>query len=108
MFQYSEKDKQQRTILTFQFDTEAVEKAGLTTDELLEDMRKYAKECQIDEIEYGVFKKTGTHGLAMLMGYVVRKEEAEPEFINYLTSWICDTGGSVEDCKKSILKYRTG
>lgn len=106
MFHYSERDQQRRTTLTFHFDMEAVEKAGFTTDELLEDMRRYAKECEIDEIEYGVFEKIGIHGLAMLMGYVVRKEHAEPEFINYLTSWIFNTGGNIEDCKESILKSR--
>jgi len=94
------------TTLTFNFNEEAVKKAGFTTDELLEDMRAYAKECEIDEIAYGVFEKKGIHGMAMLVGYVVRKNDAEPEFINYLNSWIADVGGNIEDCKVSILRKR--
>ena len=103
---YSESGKKQRTTLTFNFDMTEVEKAGFTTDELLEDMRRYAKECDIKETAYGVFVKEGEHALAMLYGYVVRKEDEEPDFIHYLTSWIADVGGNQEDCKASILKYR--
>ena len=106
MFQYSDKDEQQRTTLTFQFDLEAVGKAGLTTDELLEDMRAYAKEWGIKEISYGVFEKTGKDAMAMLVGYAVRKGKSEPEFLNYLTSWIADIDGTIEDCKKEIIAHR--
>lgn len=42
--------QKQRTTLTFDFNEVAVKSAGLTTDELLADMRRYAKECEIDEI----------------------------------------------------------
>lgn len=106
MFSYSEIDKKRRTTLTFEFDMEAVEKAGLTTDELLEDMRMYAKENEIVETSYGVFEKNGSHAMAILIGYAVRKNKAEPEFINYLSSWIADIEGTIEDCKVSILKIR--
>ena len=64
------------------------------------------KECKIDETSYGVFEKTGIDALAMLLGYAVRKNDAEPEFIDYLTSWIADINGKIEDCKMSILKKR--
>jgi len=96
----------QRITLTFDFNKEEVKGAGLTTDELLEDMRRYAKECEIDEISYGVFEKKGIDALAMLMGYVVRKDDAEPDFVNYLNSWIVDDDGETEDCKVSIEKLR--
>ena len=96
--------RSQTTTLTFDFNEEAVKKAGLTTDELLEDMRRYAKECDIKEISYGVFEKTGVHAMAMLIGYAVRKGKAEPEFINYLTSWIADIDGTIEDCKQEIIR----
>lgn len=102
----SERDKKQKVTLTFNFDMEAVNKAGLTTDELLEDMRSYAKEFKIDETSYAVFEKIGIDALAILYGYVVRKEDAEPDFTNYLFSWIVDDDGEKEDCKLSILKYR--
>ena len=103
---YSESGKKQRTTLTFNFDMTEVEKAGFTTDELLEDMRRYAKECDIAETSYGVFEKTGVHAMAMLIGYAVRKGKAEPEFINYLTSWIADIDGTIEDCKQEIIEIR--
>lgn len=105
-FKYPESAYKQRTTLTFNFDEEAVKKARLTTDELLEDMRSYAKECGITEVEYGVFEKIGIDGMAMLLGYAVRKDDAEPEFINYLTSWIADINGTIEDCKAEILEIR--
>ena len=103
---YSESGKNQRTTLSFNFDMEAVEKAGFTTDELLEDMRAYAKECEIQEISYGVFEKTGVHAMALLVGYAVRKNKADPDFINYLTSWIADIDGTIEDCKQEAIKLR--
>jgi len=96
----------QKTTLTFNFNEEAVREAGLTTDELLEDMRRYAEECEIDEIAHGVFEKKGIHAMAILYGYVVRKDEADPDFINYLHSWIADAGGEREDCKLTILECR--
>ena len=99
---WRDRAKGQRTILTFDFDGEVVAAAGLTTDELLEDMRSYAEECGIDEIEYGVFSKSGPDAMAMLMGFVVRKADAEPDFIDYLNTWIADIEGSLEDCKESI------
>lgn len=90
------------TSLTFNFNKEAVEKAGTTTDDLLKDMRSYAKECGVDEVSYGVFTKDGEDGMAILIGYAVRKSDTDPNFINYLTSWIADVDGRVEDCKVSI------
>lgn len=94
------------TTLEFNFNQEAVKMAGLTTDELLEDMRRYAKECEVEEIAYGVFSKSGDDALAILMGYVVRKNDDEPDFVNYLDSWIADVEGNIEDCKKSIERHR--
>lgn len=105
-FRYPESAYKSRTTLTFNFDEEAVMAAGLTTDELLEDMRDYAKECEITEVEYGEFEKIGIDAMAMLIGYVVRKDDAEPEFVNYLTSWIADINGTIEDCKSEILESK--
>ena len=95
-----------KVTLTFHFDLEAVEKAGLTTDELLQDMRNYAGECKITETSYGVFEKNGIDAMAMLVGYAVRKSKADPEFLDYLTSWIANIDGTIEDCKVSALKIR--
>lgn len=95
-----------RTMLTFNFNRKAVEEAGITTDELLEDMRSYAKECGIDEIAYGVFTAAGEDSMAMLIGYAVRKGKDDPGFIDLLDSWIANVDGSVEDCKKSIEEIR--
>ena len=103
---YPESAYKSRTTLTFNFDEEAVKAAGLTTDELLEDMRDYAKKCEITEVEYGVFEKIGIDAMAMLIGYAVRKDDVDPKFINYLTSWIADVDGSIEDCKAEILEIR--
>lgn len=100
------KRERQLTTLTFNFNEEAVAKAGLTTDELLEDMRSYAKECEVDEISYGVFTKEGKDSMAILLGYAVRKEDSDPDFVNYLDSWIADIAGTVEDCKVEIEKRR--
>lgn len=105
-FKYSESSNELRTTLTFNFNEEAVKAAGLTTDELLEDMRNYAKECEITETAYGMFEKRGEHGMAMLLGYAVRKNKAEPDYINYLDSWIADIDGTIEDCKAEILEIR--
>jgi len=93
---------QAKTTLTFNFDEEAVNRAGLTKDELLEDMRCYAKECDVEEIAYGVFEKRGEDSMAILIGYAVRKVEANPEYLNYLTSWIADVNGNIEDCKAEL------
>ena len=96
------KRKSMTSTLTYDFNEEAVAAAGLTTDELLEDMRSYAEECGIDEIEYGVFSKSGPDAMAMLMGFVVRKADTEPDFIDYLNTWIYEDAGETEDCKESI------
>jgi len=97
---------QARTTLTFNFDEEAVNRAGLTKDELLEDMRCYAKECDVEEIAYGVFEKRGEDSMAILIGYAVRKGKYDPDFLNYLTSWMADVNGDIEDCKEEIEKIR--
>lgn len=95
------------TTLTFDFNKEEVKKAGTTTDELLKDMRSYAKECGVKEVSYGVFAKDGKDAMAILIGYAVRKSDSDPDFIKYLTSWIADVNGNVEDCKVSIeRKYK--
>ena len=99
---WRERAEGQRTTLTFDFNGEAVVAAGLTTDELLEDMRSYAKECGIDEIEYGVFSKSGPDAMAMLIGYAVRKCKTDPDFMKYLNTWIADVDGNLEDCKVEI------
>ena len=94
--------RKQTTTLTFDFNEEAVKRAGTTTEELLEDMRRYAKECEVEEISKGVFSKSGADAMAILIGYAVRKSDTDPGFINYLNTWIADVNGTVEDCKVSI------
>lgn len=96
-----------RTTLTFDFNKKAVEEAGTTTDELLKDMREYAKECGIEEIAYGVFTAAGEDAMAMLIGYAVRKSKDEPDFTNYLNSWIANVDGDdKEDCKREFEKLK--
>ena len=94
------------TTLAFNFNEKAVAEAGLTTDELLADMRSYAEECDVEEIEYGVFSKSGKDAMAILLGYAVRKANADPDFVDYLDTWIADISGEIEDCKVEIEKIK--
>ena len=94
------------TTLTFKFSEELVKKSGTTIDELLKDMRSYAKECGVEEIYPGVFAKEGNDAMAILIGYAVRKAKSEPEFLNYLESWVANIGGVEEDCKVEMEKQK--
>ena len=71
-------------------------------------MRNYAKECEITEVAHGVFEKTGIRAMAMLIGYTVRKNKAEPDFIDYLDSWIADVDGNEYEHCKVLVDRRWG
>lgn len=86
------------TTLTFEFNDAKVAGAGLTTDELLEDMRRYGREHGVSEISYGVFRKDGEDSMATLLKYAVWKQHEDPLFRTYLTKLEANIDGEVEDC----------
>lgn len=89
------------TKLIFEFDTEKVNAAGLTTDELLVDMRNYAEEKGITESSYGVFEKDGD-SMALIGLMIPRLVRKYPNLPNYLINWTFDVDGELEDAKEAL------
>ena len=84
--------------LTFRFNEEKVEAAGLTCDELLVQMREHAEKYDIEEIEYGVFAKEGPHAVADLGMIIPRITRNNIGFVDYLDEWTYNINGRKEDC----------
>ncbi len=86
------------TKLTFIFNEPKLRDNSLTADDMLFDMRTYAKHEDIQETEYGVFSKDGEDAMALLLKYVVDKEKRDPAFITYLDKWEANIDGEIENC----------
>lgn len=91
--------------LTFEFDKSEIKKAGLTEDELLADVRKYAKENDIAETAFGVFEKDGEDALAMLVMIGVETLRKDLAYMKYVKTLELDVDGEKEDCKESVQKW---
>lgn len=87
------------TTLKFNFDMDAVNAAGLTTDELLAPMREYAQERGISEPEYGLFTlPTDRNSYCKITKWILYYIDEQPKFLDYFNSIISTINDEVEDC----------
>ena len=86
--------------LTFEFDKAEISKAGLTEDELLAEVREYAKKNKIAETSHGVFEKDGEDALCqnMMIAHTILFDR--PHYLDCLKSLNMDDDGEIEDCLK--------
>lgn len=91
--------------LTFEFNETEVAKAGLTTDELLTEVRAFAKENDIAETSYGVFEKDGVDAVAMLSKLGVETLRKNLDYLKYIKTLNLDDDGDIDDCKESVVEW---
>ena len=91
--------------LTFEFNKEEIAKAGLTEDEILLDVRNYAKKYDIAETSFGVFEKDGEDAVAMLVMIGVETLRKDLAYMRYIKSLELDDNGDKEDCKESVREW---
>ncbi len=91
--------------LTFEFDKAEIAKAGLTEDELLAEVREYAKKNKISETSRGVFEKDGEDAVAMLVMIGVETLRKDLAYMKYVKSLVLDDDGDKEDCKESVRDW---
>ncbi|MDD6489217.1 MAG: hypothetical protein PUG48_05320 [Clostridia bacterium] len=84
--------------LIFEFDKAEIAKAGLTEDELLAEVREYAKKNKISETSFGVFEKDGEDALCLLMMIAHNILCDRPHYLDCLKSLMLDDEGEIEDC----------
>ena len=90
--------------VTLRFNEEKLKKLGRTVDEMLEPIRESMKSYDVEEVEQGVFQKTGRDGLVVLdctLDYM----DDHPEYLDYLDDWLLDIDGEIEDCKAELISY---
>lgn len=89
---------------TFRFNDEKLRELGKSVDEMLEPIRESLMPYDVEEIEQGVFRKTGEDGL-VVMGIPLRYIRKNLEYLDYLDDWIANVDGEVEDCKAVTISY---
>lgn len=90
--------------VTLKLNEEKLKNMGRTVDEMLEPIRESMKSYDVEEVEQGVFRKTGRDGLVVLdctLDYM----DDHPEYMDYLDDWLLDIDGEVEDCKAELISY---
>ncbi len=95
------------TTMTFEFNYEKLQKDGKTADDILKPMREHAKKFGIQETEYGVFSKSGSDAMWVIVMFSVNHTMEDLSYISYLTKWEVNIDGVVEDCIiEAIKNYR--
>ena len=90
--------------VTLRFNEEKLKNLGRIVDEMLEPIRESMKSYDVEEVEQGVFQKTGRDGLVVLdctLDYM----DDHPEYLDYLDDWLLDIDGEIEDCKAELISY---
>ncbi len=91
--------------LIFEFDRAEITKAGLTEDELLAEVREYAKENKIAETYHGVFEKDGEDALALVGKIVIDIVAENPKQIMYIHKLTLNVNGRNEDALAATKKW---
>lgn len=91
--------------LTFEFDKAEIAKEGLTEDELLAEVRTYAKKNKISETSHGVFEKDGEDALCQIMMIAHTLLCDRPHYLDCLRSLNMDDDGEIEDCLKIAREW---
>ena len=89
---------------TFRFKEEKLKELGKSVDEMLEPIRESLKKYDVEEIEQGVFRKTGRDALVVL-GCPLRYIRKHLNYLDYLDDWLLNVDGRVEDCKAELISY---
>ena len=93
------------TTLRFNFNMEAVEAAGTTTDALLAPMREYAREKGISEPEYGFFTlPTDRNSYCKITKWILYYIDEQPKFLSFFNSIISTINDEVEDCLPALME----
>lgn len=93
------------TTLRFNFNMEAVEAAGTTTDALLAPMREYARKRGISEPEYGFFTlPTDENSYCIIIKWVLEYCHDHKEYPHYFKSIISTIDDEIEDCLPSLME----
>ena len=90
--------------VTLRFNEEKLKNLGRTVDEMLDPIRESMKSYDVEEVEQGVFQKTGRDGLVVLDCALDYMDE-HPEYMDYLDDWLLNVDGRVEDCKAELISY---
>ena len=90
--------------VTLRFNEEKLNKLGRTVDEMLEPIRKTLAHFHIEEIEQGVFRKTGRDALVVL-DCPLRYIRKHLDYLDYLDDWLLNVDGNIEDCKAETISY---
>ena len=93
------------TTLRFNFDMEAVEAAGTTTDALLAPMREYARKRGVSEPEYGFFTlPTDKNSYCIIIKWVLEYCHDHKEYPHYFKSIISTIDDEIEDCLPTLME----
>ena len=90
--------------VTLTFNEDKLKNLGRTAEEMLEPIRESMKSYDVEEVEQGVFQKTGREGLVVLDCALDYMDE-HPEYMDYLDDWLLNIDGDVEDCKAELISY---
>lgn len=91
--------------LTFIFNEKKLKSYNMTKEDVLLEMRKYAKENNIIESSFGVFEKDGEHALCLLSKFAVEMVRENLSHIDYLKKLELDIDGEKEDCIKETKNW---
>lgn len=90
--------------VTLKFNEEKLKNLGRTVDEMLEPIRESMKSYDVEEVEPGVFRKTGRDGLVVLDCPLIYIRK-HLDYLDYLDDWLLNVDGRVEDCKAELISY---
>ena len=90
--------------VTLTFNEDKLKNLGRTAEEMLEPIRESLKKCDVEEIEQGVFRKTGRDALVVL-GCPLRYIRKHLDYLDYLDDWLLNVDGNIEDCKAETISY---
>ena len=89
---------------TFRFKEEKLKELGKSVDEMLAPIRETLKNDDVEEVEQGVFRKTGRDALVVL-GCPLRYIRKHLNYLDYLDDWLLNVDGNIEDCKEGTISY---
>ena len=89
---------------TFRFKEEKLKELGKSVDEMLDPIRETLKNDDVEEVEQGVFRKTGRDAMVVIDWpfLYIRKHL---DYLDYLDDWLLNVDGDIEDCKAEMISY---
>ena len=90
--------------VTLRFNEEKLEKLCRTVDEMLEPIRESMKSYDVEEVEQGVFRKTGRDAMVVI-DWPLLYIRKHLDYLEYLDDWLLNVDGDIEDCKAETISY---